>query len=55
LEQLSFRIEEEIKVFDDKQKLKQPMATKPALQKILKETQHREEENKWKLKIWGRK
>jgi len=33
---LSFRIEEEIKSFQDKQKLKEFVNTKPALQEILK-------------------
>jgi hypothetical protein len=34
-EKLSFKIDEAIKVFHDKQKLKQYMTTKPPLQKIL--------------------
>ena len=34
---LSFRIEGEIKNFQDRQKLKEYMTTKPALQEILKE------------------
>jgi hypothetical protein len=33
---LSFKIEREIKIFHDKQKLKQYMTTKPPLQKTLK-------------------
>ena len=33
---LSFRIEEEIKVFPNKQKLKEFVTTKPALQEILR-------------------
>ena len=36
--QLSFRIEGEIKAFLDKQKLKEFMTTKPALQEILRGT-----------------
>ena len=35
---LSFRIEGEIKAFPDKQKLKEFMTTKPALQEILRGT-----------------
>ena len=35
---LSFRIEGEIKVFQNKQKLKEFIATKPALQEILRKT-----------------
>ena len=35
---LSFSIEGEIKAFSDKQKLKEFMTTKPALQEILKGT-----------------
>ena len=35
---LSFRIEGEIKSFQDRQKLKEYVATKPALQEILRET-----------------
>ena len=35
---LSFRIEGEIKSFQDKQKLKEYVTTKPALQEILRET-----------------
>ena len=38
LEKLSFRIEGEIKVFLNKQKLKEFITTKPALQEILRET-----------------
>jgi hypothetical protein len=40
-----FIIEGEIKTFHDKQKLKQFMTTKPALQKILKQMLHTEEED----------
>jgi hypothetical protein len=43
---LSFKIEGEMKVFDDKQKLKQYMTTKPPLQKILQEILHTENESK---------
>jgi hypothetical protein len=43
---LSFKIDGGIKIFHDKQKLKQYMTTKPPLQKILKGILHREEENK---------
>ena len=35
---ISFRIEGEIKAFPDKQKLREFMITKPALQEILKGT-----------------
>ena len=35
---LSFRIEGEIKSFQDKQKLKESVTTKPAMQEILKGT-----------------
>ena len=35
---LSFRIEREIKNFQDRQKLKEYVATKPALQEILRGT-----------------
>jgi hypothetical protein len=43
---LSFKINGGIKVFHDKQKLKQYMTTKPPLQKILKGVLHTEDENK---------
>jgi hypothetical protein len=43
---LSFKIEGGIKIFHDKQKLKQYMTTNPSLQKILKKILHREDENK---------
>jgi hypothetical protein len=42
---LSFKIDEAIKVFHDKQKLKQYMITKPPLQKILQGVQHTENES----------
>jgi glutamyl-tRNA reductase len=41
---LSFIIEEEIKTFHGKQKLKEFMATMSALQKILEDILHTEEE-----------
>jgi hypothetical protein len=43
---MSFKIEGRIKFFQDKQKLKPIITTKPALQKILKGILHREDENK---------
>jgi hypothetical protein len=43
---LSFKIHEAIKVFHDKQKLKQYMTTKPSLQKILQGILHTESESK---------
>jgi hypothetical protein len=43
---LSFKIYGAIKVFHDKQKLKQYMTIKPALQKILQGILHPESENK---------
>jgi hypothetical protein len=43
---LSFKIDEAIKVFHDKQKLKQYMTTKPPLQKFLEGILHTESENK---------
>jgi hypothetical protein len=43
---LSFRIDETIKVFHDKQKLKQYKTTKPPLQKILQGILHMESESK---------
>jgi hypothetical protein len=42
---LSFKIDGAIKVFHDKQKLKQYMTTKPPLQKILQGILHTESEN----------
>ena len=41
---LSFRIEGEIKSFQDRQKLKEYVTTKPALQEILKGTLQKKEE-----------
>jgi hypothetical protein len=43
---LSFKIDGAIKVFHDKQKLKQYMTTKPPLQKILLGILHAENESK---------
>jgi hypothetical protein len=43
---LSFKIDGAIKVFHDKQKLKQYMTTMPPLQKILQGILHTEKENK---------
>jgi hypothetical protein len=43
---LSLKIDEAIKVFHDKQKLKQCMTTKPPLQKILQGILHTENESK---------
>jgi hypothetical protein len=43
---LSFKIDGAIKVFHDKQKLKQYMITKPPLQKILQGILHTESESK---------
>jgi hypothetical protein len=43
---LSLKIDGSIKVFCDKQKLKQYMTTKPTLQKILQEIIHTESESK---------
>jgi hypothetical protein len=43
---LSFKIDEAVKVFHDKQKLKQYMTTKPLLQKILQGILHTENEIK---------
>jgi hypothetical protein len=43
---LSFKIDRAIKIFHDKQKLKQYMTTKPPLQKILQGILHTEDENK---------
>jgi hypothetical protein len=51
---LSFKIDEGITVFHNKQKLKQYMTTKPPLQKILKGILYREDENKHNhKKIWS--
>jgi hypothetical protein len=43
---LSFKIDGAIKIFHDKQKLKQNMTTKPPLQKILQGILHTEDESK---------
>jgi hypothetical protein len=43
---LLFKIDGEINVFHDKQKLKQYMMTKPPLQKILQKILHTESESK---------
>jgi hypothetical protein len=43
---LSFKIDGAIKVFHDKQKLKQYVTTKPPLQKILQRILHTENESK---------
>jgi hypothetical protein len=43
---LSFKIDRAIKVFHDKQKLKQYMTTKPQLQKILQRILHTDNESK---------
>jgi hypothetical protein len=43
---LSFKIDGAIKVFHDKQELKQCMTTKPPLQKILQGILHTENESK---------
>ena len=40
---ISFKIDEEIKTFQDKQKLKEFMTTKLALEKIHKEIKHKKE------------
>ena len=42
---LSLRVDGEIETFHNKQKLKEFMSTKPALEKILKEINHKEEIN----------
>jgi hypothetical protein len=46
LTKLSFKIDETIKVFHDKQKLKQYITTKPTLQKILQGILHTDNESK---------
>jgi hypothetical protein len=46
LAKLSFLIEGEIKIIHNKKKLKEFATTKPALQKILKELLHVEEETR---------
>jgi hypothetical protein len=45
-EKLSFKIDGAIKVFHNKQKLKQYMTTKPPLEKILQGILHTEKESK---------
>jgi hypothetical protein len=45
-EKLSFKIDGAIKIFHNKQKLKQYMITKPPLQKILQEILHTEDGSK---------
>jgi vacuolar-type H+-ATPase catalytic subunit A/Vma1 len=47
---LSFKIDGTIKVFHNKQKLKQYMTTKPPLQKILQGILHAESENQKTMK-----
>jgi hypothetical protein len=48
-----FKIDGAIKIFHDKLKLKQYMATKPPLQKILQGIQHTEDESKQNNKRTG--
>jgi hypothetical protein len=43
---LSFKLDEEVKTFQDKDKLKQFMSTKPALQRILEGMIHMEQNKK---------
>jgi Mg2+/Co2+ transporter CorB len=50
---LSFKIDRVIKVFHNKQKLKQYMTTKPTLQKILQGILHTESESKQNHKRTG--
>jgi hypothetical protein len=50
---LSFKIDAAIKLFCDKQKLKQYMTTKPPLQKILQGILHTENESKQNHEIAG--
>jgi hypothetical protein len=50
---LSFKIDGAIKIFQDKQKLKQYITTKPQLQKILQGILHTEDENKQKHERMG--
>jgi hypothetical protein len=49
---LSFKIDTAIKIFHNKQKLKQYMTTKPPLQKILQGILHTEDESKQTMKGW---
>jgi Mg2+/Co2+ transporter CorB len=53
-EKLSFKIDKAVKVFHDKQKLKQYMTTKPPLLKILQGILHTEDESKQNHKRMGR-
>jgi hypothetical protein len=50
---LSFKIDGAVKIFHDKQKLKQYMTTKPPLQKILQGILHTEDESKQNHKRTG--
>jgi hypothetical protein len=50
---LSLKIDGAIKIFYDKQKLKQYMATKPPLEKILQGILHTEDESKETHKRMG--
>jgi hypothetical protein len=50
----TFKIDETIQVFHDKQKLKQYMTTKPPLQKILQGILHTENESKQNHERTGR-
>jgi hypothetical protein len=52
-QKLSFKIGGAIKIFHDKQKLKQYMTTKPPLQKILQGILHTEDEGKQNHKSTG--
>jgi hypothetical protein len=47
LTKLSFKIKGEIKIFDNKYKLRQLITTNPALRKILKGMLHTEEEERY--------
>jgi hypothetical protein len=49
---LSFKINGAIKIFHDKQKLKQNMTTKPPVQKILQGILHSEDESKKTMREW---
>jgi hypothetical protein len=51
--ELSFKIEGRIKVFHNNQKLKQYVATKPTLQKILQEILHTDDESEQNHKRMG--
>ena len=48
-----FKIDGEIKTFQDKQKLKEFMTIKPALGKILKEIKHKEEKKEANTRTRG--